>query len=218
MSSGKNILIVDDSDFDRSLLAKALARKGGFNLTEANSGERCLELLSESHQIDLILMDVMMPGKFGTQILQSIREKHNPIELPIIMITAKTDVSDVVTALHLGANDYITKPVNFEIAISRIGTHLRIAEASREMARLQEVAAMHAMISTYNHEINNPLTIALGGLKKFAANRNDDVALKKTEEALWRVADIVKKISELSEKHNVSYTTYAGSSKMMKVR
>ena len=78
--------------------------------------------LVETEPIDLILMDIMMPGEFGTQVLSKIREKFNTIELPIIMVTSKADVSDVIECLRIGANDFIAKPVNFDVAVSRIST------------------------------------------------------------------------------------------------
>lgn len=211
----KTILIVDDSEFDRQLLSKALTAKGGFKIMEARSGDQCLEILS-TQKIDLILMDIMMPGTFGTEVLIKIREKNNPIELPIIMVTSKADASDVIGCLQSGANDYITKPVTFSVAVSRISTHLRLAEVSREMARLQEMAALDAMITTYNHEINNPLAIAIACLN--APSLKDEVVIERLKSSLWRVADIVKKIRSVTEKKEAEYELYTNSSKMVKVR
>jgi len=158
----------------------------------------------------------MMPGTFGTEVLMKIREKHNPIELPIIMVTSKADASDVIRCLQSGANDYITKPVTFDVAVTRISTHLRLAEVSREMSRLQEMAALDAMITTYNHEINNPLAIAIGCLN--APLLKDEVAVEKLKSSLWRVADIVKKIRSVTEKKEAEYEQYASSGRTIKVR
>lgn len=209
------ILIVDDSEFDRSILVKALANKGGFETIEAKNGEQCLEILA-SEKIDLILMDIMMPGTFGSEVLMKIREKFNPIELPVIMVTSKGDASDVIGCLQSGANDYITKPVTFDVAVSRISTHLRLAAVSREMSRLKEMAALDAIITTYNHEINNPLAIAIGCLK--APLLNDEQTVEKLKAALWRVADIVKKIRSVTEKKEAEYQKYTGTSKMVKLK
>lgn len=209
------ILVVDDSDFDRTMLVKALSIKGNFATLEANSGDKCLEILG-TQSVGIVLMDIMMPGVHGTEVLKKIREKFNPIELPVIMITAKTEASDVVSCLQNGANDYITKPVNFEVAISRISTHLKLAEVSHEMSKLKEMAALDAMITTYNHEINNPLAIAIGCLN--APLLKDEVAVEKLKSSLWRVADIVKKIRSVTKQKEVEYQEYAGSSKMVKVR
>jgi DNA-binding response OmpR family regulator len=210
----KKILVVDDSQFDRNLLVKALAQKADFECIEASSGERCLELLA-SEPVGLILMDIMMPGQFGTQVLIDIRKKFNLIELPIIMVTSKADASDVVGCLQSGANDYITKPVNFEVAVSRISTHLKLAEISGEMSKLREMVALDAMITTYNHEINNPLMIALGCLNDSLLK--DEAAVEKLKSSLWRVADIVKKIREVTQKKEIEYRNYGDLSKMVKV-
>lgn len=209
----KKILIVDDSEFDRGLFRKALESVGHFQTLEANSGDASYEIL-EREKIDLVLMDIMMPGGFGTEVLLKIRKKFNALLLPIIMVTSKTDAPDVVDCLRSGANDYITKPVNFEVALSRITTHLKLAEVSLEMSRLKEMAAFDAMITTYNHEINNPLAIAIGCL-----NQNDlNINREKLSSALWRIADIVKRISTVTEKKEVEYADYADSTKMVKVR
>ena len=212
--SGPAILVVDDSDFDRALLMKALALKGNFATFEANSGESCLEMLA-THNIGLILMDIMMPGIAGTEVLTQIRRKANAIELPVIMVTAKTETADIVACLLAGANDYIAKPVNFEVAISRISTHLRLAEISREMATMKEIAALDALIATYNHEINNPLAIAIGTMK--AKDLNEPITRERLNSALWRVADIVKRINAVSEKKLADYEDGGGNTKMVKI-
>ncbi|PIU00688.1 MAG: hypothetical protein COT74_03215 [Bdellovibrionales bacterium CG10_big_fil_rev_8_21_14_0_10_45_34] len=115
----KKILIVDDSAFDQRLAAKILSSREDLDPVCVSSGDECLEALKENN-IAMILMDIMMPGKYGTQILMDIRKTHSPIELPIIMVTAKTDISDVVGCIESGANDFLTKPLNFEVTMARI--------------------------------------------------------------------------------------------------
>jgi len=210
----KTILVVDDSEFDRTLLVKALAKKGGFTALEAKNGEEAFSFI-KSHKIDLVLMDIMMPGIFGTQVLIKIREQFNPIELPIIMITSKSEASDLIGCLQSGANDYITKPVNFEVALSRIFTHLKLAEISSEMSALKEMSALDAMIATYNHEINNPLTIALGCLE--SPLFKDQLPAEKLKVSLWRIVDVVKKIQTITEKKEAQYSVYSQSTKMIKI-
>ncbi|MBX9704000.1 MAG: response regulator [Silvanigrellaceae bacterium] len=158
----KRLLIVDDSDFDRQILSKALAKKFNFKVFEAKNGEECLEFL-EKNEVDLVIMDILMPGALGTEVLLKIREKFNPIDLPIIMITAQEDdVTAMVQCLQLGANDFIKKPLNFDIALSRLTTLLKLSDLSKEISKIHEMSAINAMISTYHHEINNPLAIAIG--------------------------------------------------------
>lgn len=209
----KNILVVDDSDFDRSLANKVLTRRG-LNVIEASNGDECLSIINDS-KIDLILMDIMMPGLLGTDLLSKIRKKYNTIELPIIMVTSKSDVSDIIECLQSGANDYITKPINVDITYSRISTHLKMAELSKTMSRMQQIATLDAMIATYNHEINNQLSIALGCIncdfEKKPENR------KKLEDSLWLIADIIKKIKNTSEEKELKFSDYTAGSKMLKL-
>lgn len=209
------VLIVDDSEFDRNLMTKALEKKGGFHTLEASNGDQCLEIV-DAAPVDLILMDIMMPGTLGSQVLVKIREKFNPIELPIIMITALTNNSPLMVCLQSGANDYITKPLNFEVAVSRINTHLKLAELSHEMSRLDKMAALNAMIATYNHEINNPLAIAMLCLRE--TNWDKPGNREKLEDALERIRKIVKKIKYVTEGHDIEYEKYEGLTDLLKIK
>ncbi|RYZ67686.1 MAG: hybrid sensor histidine kinase/response regulator [Proteobacteria bacterium] len=209
----RTILVVDDSDFDRKLLVEALKRKGNFTIVEASTGERCLEAL-ETVSVSLVLMDMLMPGIHGSGVLSEIRKRFSAVELPVIMVTSLSEDSNVVDCLQRGANDYITKPVNFEVALSRIETHLKLSEASREMARLRQNAALNALVTTYSHEINNPLTIAIGCLM---APELTPASKEKLEKELWRIAKIVKKIETAGRDAEVQFTDYTPVAKMMKL-
>lgn len=211
----KVLLIVDDSEFDRKILGDALANRREFKTIAVKNGDECLGIIA-NQKIDLVLMDIMMPGVSGAEVLVKIREKFNPIDLPVIMVTSKMDASDVVESLQNGANDYIKKPINFEIVVTRILTHLKLTEISHEMVRLKELAALNAMIVTYNHEINNPLSIALSYLSK--PEWNSEESRKKLEDVLWRVVDIVKKITAVSSQKEIEYQKYANLNKMIKIK
>jgi hypothetical protein len=82
--------------------------------------------------VDMVLLDIMMPGMTGLDVLREIRKTRSSVSLPVVMVTAKTDSEDVVEALSLGANDYVTKPVNFPVALARIQAHLRVHEAAHQ--------------------------------------------------------------------------------------
>ena len=209
----KKILVVDDSSFDRSLALKALSKKGNFSILEAPDGEECMQILSSS-DVDLVLLDIMMPKASGFEVLRRIREKFNPIELPVIMVTAKSEDSDIISCLQAGANDYITKPVRFDVAIFRILAHMKLTEISREAARLKEEAAIDAMITTYHHEINNPLSIAIGCMNFNNLNSRKEML----NSALWRIAKIVQRIKSLSEKRQFKYQEYGAGGKMLKIK
>ena len=217
MNQDSTILLVDDSDFDRKILARALASKSQCKIREASSSGQCLEIL-DKEKIDIVLLDIMMPDMDGNELLAKIREKSNPVELPIIMITGKTESTDVINSLKLGANDFISKPVNFEVALMRITTHLKISEFSREMGKLQQLAALHAVVATYNHEINNPLTIAIANLTNISFECKNVTAIQNTETALWRIADIVSKIKAITDGSQLNIEPYSGGQSMLKVK
>lgn len=209
----KRILIVDDSDFDRSLLSSALEKKTNVEIVQAKDGQECLRMISAG-DIDLVLLDILMPQLNGEQVLKQIRDKFNAIELPVIMVTAKSETTDIISLFQLGANDYITKPVTFDVAISRMTTQLRISDLSKEMAKLKELVALNAMISTYNHEINNPLTIAIHCAEY--KDLSDETVQKKLIESLWRISDTVKKIRAITE-NEIKYEDYATNFKMLSI-
>ncbi len=131
MDNKPTLLIVDDIADNRAVLARRLGRQG-FQIVEAASGEHALDLIGSSH-LDLVLLDVMMPGLDGVEVLKRIRARHAPMQLPVIMVTAKADGSDVAESLEAGANDYITKPVDFIAALARIKTQLDRKRAKDEL-------------------------------------------------------------------------------------
>jgi diguanylate cyclase (GGDEF)-like protein len=116
------LLLVDDEAMNRDALSRRLIRSG-YSVVLAENGEQALEMV-RAHRIDLMLLDVMMPVLSGTDTLRRLRESRSISELPVIMVTAKDDARDIVEALDLGANDYITKPIDFSVALARIRTQL----------------------------------------------------------------------------------------------
>src|SRR5215470_18186695 len=128
MAHERTVLVVDDNAANRDLLSRRLARKG-FAVRVAEDGEKALGLLSRE-RIDLVLLDIMMPGLSGLEVLTRIRKTRSPAELPVIMVTARTESEDVVEALDRGANDYVTKPVDFPVVLARVQAQLRVKEAA----------------------------------------------------------------------------------------
>ncbi|MGR3274767.1 response regulator [Acaryochloris marina NIES-2412] len=122
------LLVVDDVEANRDMLSRRLQRKG-YEVALADSGEAALELIATT-EITLVLLDIMMPGIGGIETLKRIRQTYSQEELPVIMATAKDASENVVEALELGANDYITKPIDLPIALARIQSHLKTRDAS----------------------------------------------------------------------------------------
>jgi len=152
-----HLLVVDDNEMNRDLLSRRL-RKKGHQVQVAKGGAKALEMI-QGETFDLVLLDIMMPVMDGFEVLEKIREKHGPSELPVvmataktesedIMATAKTESEDIVAALKIGANDYVIKPFDFPVVLARVHTQLALkkgrdalAQAHRRMKEDLEAAA-----------------------------------------------------------------------------
>ncbi|MGO8745791.1 MAG: PP2C family protein-serine/threonine phosphatase [Thermoguttaceae bacterium] len=133
------VLVVDDNEMNRDMLSRRLERKG-YDVTVAHDGDLALELIRD-HRFDLVLLDVTMPGMNGLEVLKILREAHTATDLPIIMATAHTQSEDIVTALALGANDYVTKPLDFPVVLARVRTHLALKRAAEQVQQLERSLA-----------------------------------------------------------------------------
>lgn len=144
--NGKTVLIVEDEADIRELVQYNLTRDG-FSVLVASSGEEALSMIAQS-AIDLVLLDIMLPGIDGLEVCRILKRDNKTIATPIILMSARGDESDIVSGLELGADDYITKPFSPKILVARIKAVLR--------RRNEEVVDENAAISL--HELNlNPL-------------------------------------------------------------
>lgn len=149
-----NILVVEDDSDIQQLVSYNLI-KSGFNVTCADSGEEALQIL-DKEQIDLILLDLMLPGKDGMEICTIIRDKNDFAQPPIIMLTAKSEEDDIITGLSCGADDYITKPFSPRVLIARVQAMLRRKQEkiTREQRPENKSIAIHSMlIHPGRHEV-----------------------------------------------------------------
>ena len=135
-AEGARILVVDDEPVNRQVLRNHLANHG-YRLTLASSGDETLRLLREQ-SFDLVLLDIMMPKVSGYEVCRALRKIHPLEELPVIFLTAKNQASDVVAGLSLGANDYLTKPINKDELLARIRPHLDMLRLHRNLEELVE--------------------------------------------------------------------------------
>jgi phosphoserine phosphatase RsbU/P len=161
------LLVVDDIEDNREMLTERLAQLGYRNVTTADSGRMALELIGKQ-RFDLVLLDVMMPVTSGPQVLEQLRREARLAELPVIMVSALSELDTVVRCIELGAEDYLTKPVNTTLLRARIGATLekkRLRDAAR--ARLveldEELAAARAlqlgMVPEDLHSPDSPVSV-----------------------------------------------------------
>lgn len=123
----QRILIVDDDNSITGYLKRGLTLEG-FSVNVADSGEAALAVMREQHQ-DLVILDWMLPGIDGLEVLKRLRMVDE--QLPIIFLTAKDTAKDQIESLELGADDFVTKPVRFEVLLARIRVRLRSRNASQ---------------------------------------------------------------------------------------
>lgn len=119
----QKVLVVDDNEDNRIVLERFLVNCG-YAVTTCDSGQAALALVSKQTP-DIMLLDWMMPGVSGLETLCAIRELYDSVRLPIIMCTALDEDVSVVSAISLGANDYVTKPINLAILRARMALHLK---------------------------------------------------------------------------------------------
>lgn len=152
---GKASILVIEDDLDIQQLVSYNLIKAGFNVSCADSGEEGLQLL-QNESIDLLLLDLMLPGRDGMEICSMIRKKPDTESVPIIMMTAKGEEKDIVTGLAAGADDYVTKPFSPKILIARIQAVLRRRQEKHNAERgAQDEAIIHPSLVIHpgRHEV-----------------------------------------------------------------
>ena len=137
-TSQPTLLVVDDDDTRESLAE--LLRDEGYAVTTARDGAQALEVLESGEAPDLVLLDIVMPRTTGLELLGTLRQRFSPAELPVIMMSAKDQSTDVVAALGEGANDYITKPLDLPIVLARVRAQLRTKQAAARPAERAEAS------------------------------------------------------------------------------
>ena len=173
MISKSSILVVDDTPDNLMLMSELL--KDYYKIKVANSGMKALKIAQSDTPPDLILLDVMMPDLDGYEVCKQLKTNPQTRHIPIIFLTAKSDVTDETKGLELGAIDYITKPINPAIVMARVKTHLdmkmmqdflrnqnhfleaEIEKRTREVAAIQDVTihAMASLAETRDNETGN---------------------------------------------------------------
>ena len=128
------VLVVDDDRVNLQVISNYL-KHYNYTIAQALNGKEALEIINNGFTPDLILLDVVMPEMSGYELCQKIREKFPPDELPIIMLTGRRQVSNLVEGLNLGANDYLTKPISKNELLARISTQLHLSQLNLAYSR-----------------------------------------------------------------------------------
>ncbi|MHB8974332.1 MAG: hybrid sensor histidine kinase/response regulator [Pirellulaceae bacterium] len=170
-----SILVVDDTP-DMVMLMTMAVKKQGYTALTATSGLQALELAAAMRP-DVILLDIMMPGMDGIQVLSTLKQDPTLCDIPVILVTAKGEDDDVITGLDAGAHDYVTKPFKREVLAARMRSAVRIKQhhdtllklthqlqteitervrMQRELAQAQKLESIGHLAAGIAHEINTP--------------------------------------------------------------
>ena len=128
------ILIVDDEPVNLQVLENHLSLHN-YSVTQASSGPKALEILQKDPDYHLIILDIMMPKMSGYEVCEKLREMYPSSELPVVMLTAKNRVTDLMEGFSSGANDYLTKPFSKDELLTRIRTHLELSHINKSYGR-----------------------------------------------------------------------------------
>lgn len=200
------LLLVDDSPSALLALRSQLGQDL-FTVVTASSAREALTLL-ESTLPDCILTDFEMPDMNGPELCKAIKATETLKNIPVIVLTSREDSQSILASIEAGADDYIAKTLDSRVIVAKIAAMLRLKKMSDELNKLQRVVGIKQIIATYNHEFNNPLTIAIGNLSRLESLATDDAQRKHIQSiqgALDRMSDLVRKIRSLRDYVEANY-------------
>jgi len=170
--TGYRILVVDDEPVNVQALVNYLSL-AKFEVTTAVSGAEALERLGSDQPCDLVLLDVMMPRMSGLEVCERIRERYTAAELPVVLLTAKNRVADLVSGFGAGANDYLTKPFSSDELLARVNVHLELAKISDSYARfvprqfLEQLGKERIIDVALGDQVQREMTVLFSDIRGF---------------------------------------------------
>jgi signal transduction histidine kinase len=211
VTSPANVLVVDDTVENLRLIASMLGQQG-YEVRPVTNGRQAL-LAVERDPPDLILLDINMPGMNGYEVCARLKQKDALKDVPVIFLTALSDVADKIRAFEAGGVDYITKPFRMEEVQARVRTHLALRQSARELersyTRLRELEQLRDdLVHMIVHDMRSPLMVLKGhlellrqgGVGKFSPEAESDlVSALQAADRLKHMANELLDTSRLEE-------------------
>lgn len=197
MSVGSpHILVVEDEPLSRDVIVRYLTG-AGYTVSVVSDGAACLAWLALGQRCDLVLIDMAMPHITGPEAIRAIRQRFSPDSLPIIVVSALADSDDVVRGLDAGANDYVTKPVNFRELVARVQATLRMRGMVSMLVEAERQRVMIETLGRSAEKLGEPLRNVIDTLERAAQNALAD---DETQRDLNQVAALVGDVIDVIEK------------------
>jgi signal transduction histidine kinase len=208
------VLVVDDAPDNLALISNLL--KGEYRVKIANNGKRALEIALSDAPPDLILLDVLMPGMDGFEVCRQLKSKARTADIPVIFLTAMSEMEDERNGLELGAVDYLTKPISPPIVMVRVKNQLTLKamsdflrEKNVELEGARQTAdkanqAKSNFISSMSHELRSPLNAILGFAQLMdseipAPSNSQKESLNQIMKAGWHLLTLINEILDLAQ-------------------
>ena len=212
------IYVVEDDEASRTLLVRRL-RKCHYRAEPIQSGESCLEQMAQQRP-DLILLDLVMPAMGGLEVLAEIRKTHSLYQLPVIVVTGKVAAEDVIDGLHVGANDYVTKPITFLVLEARIKTQIAVKRSIEDLLHAERQRVMIESLGAACHHISQPMTSVMGnlGLLKESLGPDDAVTRRKITDILKWTEEVRSLLRQMQTLREYRTTPYVSDSHILDIR
>ncbi|MFZ4535986.1 response regulator [Propionivibrio sp.] len=184
------ILVVDDTPENLDLMSSLL--KDDYKVKVANGGEKALRIAQAENPPDLILLDILMPGMDGYQVLDGLKHDPRTRDIPVIFLTAKAEVEDEKMGLELGAVDYITKPISAPIVLARVKTQLAL-KAAADFLR-DKAAFLEEEVAKRTREVRAIQDVTILAMASLAETRDSDTGnhIRRTQYYVKALAEHLK--------------------------
>src|SRR5437899_1753539 len=205
--TGTGTVLVVDDDQRNVRLMESILRGSGYQVVKAYNGEEALRLV-ETAVLKMLLLDVMMPRMSGFELCQKLKDRYETRLLPIIMVTALNALEDKVQALEIGADDFLSKPINKVELLAKVRAVLRVKslqdEVERQRTKLESANAelvrmqrfKESMTQMVVHDLKNPLAGIMGNIQLIQRQRTD-MAVPKLDELLERTQESARQLMRM---------------------